>query len=92
VIDGDVLELNGWIYHDDREPLARWIASQRGYAHTEAEYLLGCRSERLSRTDKLRLMVWPTPLGVWVYTLLVKGCLLTDGRAGTMRSGPSPKR
>ncbi len=80
-IDGDVLDLDGVIYHDDRKPLARWFASQQQYARAEAEYLLGRRDDAPTRTDRLRLMGWPAPIGVFFYTLLGKGCLF-DGWPG----------
>jgi glycosyltransferase involved in cell wall biosynthesis len=79
-IDGDVRDLAGAIYHDDRKPLARWFASQQRYARIEAEHLLALgRSAR--GADRLRLMGWPAPIGALIYTLFVKGCLL-DGWAG----------
>jgi glycosyltransferase involved in cell wall biosynthesis len=81
VLDGEVLPLEGVIYHDDRKSLARWCASQQRYAREQAEYLLNCPSSALRRTDKIRLMGWPAPIGVFFYTLFVKGCLF-DGWPG----------
>jgi glycosyltransferase involved in cell wall biosynthesis len=81
VLDGEVLPLDGIVYHDDRKPLARWLTSQQRYAREEAEYLLGTPPGRLRRNDKVRLMGWPAPITVFFYTLFVKGCLL-DGWAG----------
>jgi glycosyltransferase involved in cell wall biosynthesis len=80
VVNGAVLDLRGAIYHDDRKPLARWFASQQRYARIEAEHLLAL-GRRARGTDWLRLMGWPAPIGVFFYTLLIKGCLL-DGWAG----------
>ena len=80
-IAGAVRELDGRICHDDRKPLSRWIASQRQYAGQEAEYLLGADRRSLNRNDRIRLMGWPAPLGVLLYTLFVKGCVL-DGWPG----------
>jgi glycosyltransferase involved in cell wall biosynthesis len=80
-IDGDVLPLNGIIYHDDRKPLTHWFATQRLYAQREADYLLDGRRDALTRADKIRLMGWPAPIGVFFYALLIKGCLL-DGWPG----------
>jgi glycosyltransferase involved in cell wall biosynthesis len=80
VVDGAVLDLRAAIYHDDRKPLARWFTSQQRYARIEAEHLLAL-GRRARGTDRLRLMGWPAPIGVFFYTLLVKGCLL-DGWAG----------
>jgi hypothetical protein len=81
VIKGDILPLDGVIYHDDRKPLARWLTSQQRYARDEAEYLLDSLPGALSRTDRIRLMGWPAPIGVFFYTLFAKGCLF-DGWPG----------
>lgn len=81
VLDGEILPLDGVIYHDDRKPLARWLTSQQRYARDEAEYLLQRPVAALRRTDKVRLMGWPAPIGVFFYTLFVKGCLF-DGWLG----------
>jgi glycosyltransferase involved in cell wall biosynthesis len=81
VLDGEVLPLDGVIYHDDRKPLARWLTSQQRYAREEAEYLLDASPGALRRTDKIRLIGWPAPIGVFFYTLFVKGCLF-DGWRG----------
>jgi glycosyltransferase involved in cell wall biosynthesis len=75
VLDGDVLTLNGVVYHDDRKPLARWLTSQQRYAREEAEYLLEAQSGPLGWSDKIRLMSWPAPVGMFFYTLFVKGCV-----------------
>jgi glycosyltransferase involved in cell wall biosynthesis len=80
-VDGKVNELNGVIYHDDRKPLARWLTSQNQYAREEARHLLETPDGILSRADRIRRMGWPAPVLVFLYALLVKGCLL-DGWAG----------
>jgi glycosyltransferase involved in cell wall biosynthesis len=81
MLNGEVLPLKGVIYHDDRKPLARWLKSQQRYAREEAKYLLDCSPGRLRRSDKIRLMGWPAPIGVLFYTLFVRGCLF-DGWPG----------
>lgn len=81
VVAGSVLPLSGVIFHDDRKPLARWVASQRRYASEEVEHLLSSDRDSLSRVDRIRLMGWPAPLAVFFYTLFVKRCLL-DGWHG----------
>jgi glycosyltransferase involved in cell wall biosynthesis len=81
VLDGKVLPLAGVIYHDDRKPLARWLTSLQRYAPQEAEYLVDTPPGALRRIDRIRLMRWPAPIGVFFYTLFVKGCLF-DGWAG----------
>jgi glycosyltransferase involved in cell wall biosynthesis len=81
VLKGGILSLDGVIYHDDRKPLERWLTSQQRYARDEAEYLLDALPSVLRRTDRIRLMGWPAPIGVFFYTLFVKGCLF-DGWPG----------
>jgi len=78
-ISGPVRELRGRIYHDDRKPLSRWVASQHVYAAAEADFLLS--GTTVSRVDRLRRMAWPAPFAVLLYVLFVKGCLL-DGWRG----------
>jgi glycosyltransferase involved in cell wall biosynthesis len=81
VVAGNVLSLSAAIFHDDRKPLARWLSNQQRYARQEADHLLSSDRKILSRADKIRLNAWPAPLVVFVYTLIVKGCLL-DGWPG----------
>jgi len=81
VLDGEVLQLNGAIYHDDRKPLARWFTAQLRYARTEAEYLLEAPPGALRRSDRIRLMAWPAPFAVLFYALVIKRCVL-DGWPG----------
>jgi len=80
-IDGPVRWLAGPIFHDDRKPLSRWFLSQKRYAGIEADHLLASSASSLRRTDRVRLMAWPAPILVFLYTLLVKGCIL-DGWSG----------
>ncbi len=81
VVNGNVAKLSGEIYHDDRKPLSRWLASQLKYAKAEADHLLSARATDLRRTDRIRLLAWPAPVLVFFYTLIVKRCVL-DGWAG----------
>jgi glycosyltransferase involved in cell wall biosynthesis len=80
-IDGSVKPLHGAIFHDDRKPLARWLASQAKYAKLEADHLLATDRQSLGLADKLRLMEWPAPILAGLYVLFFKGCIL-DGPAG----------
>jgi glycosyltransferase involved in cell wall biosynthesis len=75
VVAGSVLPLFGVIFHDDRKSLRRWLGSQRRYAREEAEYLLRSDGKSLSRVDRMRLVGWPAPIAILVYTLLLKGCI-----------------
>src|SRR5262249_19643182 len=81
LLDGDVLSLREIVYHNDRKPLRRWFASQQRYAREEVDYLLARQPPRLTRTDRIRAMAWPAPIGALFYSLLFKGCIL-DGWAG----------
>ena len=80
-LQGRVSSLKSPIYHDDRKPLSRWLASQLRYAAREATHLLEAPRERLGRVDRIRLMGWPAPILVLGYVLFVKGAIL-DGKAG----------
>jgi hypothetical protein len=81
VVSGEVRALRGVIYHDDRKPLWRWLASQQSYARLEADYLLTADAGVLSASDRLRRMAWPAPIVVFFYVLIVKGGLF-DGWPG----------
>lgn len=80
-VSGPIGALAGKIFHDDRKPLSRWLASQQRYARLEAEYLLGGDSGRLDRMDRIRRWGWAAPTLVFFYTLVLKGCIL-DGWRG----------
>jgi len=81
LLPGEIGTLRGVIYHDDRKPLSRWLASQQKYAQLEAEHLLGTPAKQLSSADRIRRAGWPAPILVFFYVLIVKGCLL-DGWVG----------
>jgi len=80
-VSGRVVPLVAPIYHDDRKSLSHWFASQQRYARQEVEHLISSDRTKLSKTDRIRLAAWPAPLGVAIYTLVIKGCLL-DGWPG----------
>ena len=81
VVEGQTGRLKAKIFHDDRKPLSRWLASQQRYARLEADYLLGADPITLGRSDRIRRMGWPAPPLAFLYTLIVKRCLL-DGWPG----------
>ena len=83
VVDGPVLALSGRIDHDDRKSLSRWLTSQQKYASLEAACLLTKPPVSLRWSDRIRLMAWPAPILVFVYTLFVKRCLF-DGWPGCL--------
>ncbi|HLE63544.1 MAG TPA: glycosyltransferase family 2 protein [Pyrinomonadaceae bacterium] len=78
---GEVRNLRGVVYHDDRKPVSRWLAAQRRYAELEVNHLLDLRLDKLPFSDRLRRMGWPAPILVFFYVAFVRGCLL-DGWAG----------
>jgi glycosyltransferase involved in cell wall biosynthesis len=80
-VAGEIATLRGRIFHDDRKPLSRWLASQQTYARIESEHLLATPRSSLGRVDRLRRMGWPAPILVFVYTLIVRRCIL-DGWPG----------
>ncbi len=81
VLGGKVDGLQSPIDHDDRKPLARWLASQQKYARLEADHLLSAPLAELRRNDRIRRLGWPAPLLVFFYTLIIKRCFL-DGWSG----------
>ena len=80
-LTGTVLSLTGRIAHDDRKPLAHWLAAQDRYARLECDLLLSKPWSALSWRDRLRRMKIITPWLVPLYCLTV-GRGLLDGRAG----------
>lgn len=81
VFEGPSRFLKGYVLHDDRKSLSRWLESQRSYARLEAEKLLAHPDQARSLADRLRRMIWPAAPAAFIYTLLVKGCLF-DGWPG----------
>lgn len=80
-IEGELLQLNDPIYHDDRKPISRWFSSQARYAALEASHLLTRDVSKLGRVDRLRLLILPAPVLMFFYVLFIKRCLL-DGWSG----------
>jgi hypothetical protein len=81
VLDGPVAPLTMAILHDDRKPLARWLASQQRYLTIEAANLLDTPPTKLSPVDRLRRHTPLAPLAALLVCLLGRGGLL-DGAAG----------
>jgi glycosyltransferase involved in cell wall biosynthesis len=80
-INGESSLLRGYVLHDDRKPLGRWLDSQRKYASLEAEALLRHSQGAQSVASRLRQWIWPAAPAALVYTLFVKRCLF-DGWPG----------
>lgn len=80
-IEGDVGNLSGLIFHDDRKPLSSWLQAQDRYMELEAELLSKKKWHELEQPDKIRKLVVIAPVIVFFYCLLVKRGLF-DGWAG----------
>lgn len=78
---GRIERLAGRIRHDDRKPLARWLAAQARYAEAEVRHLGAARWRELGWADRARRLVVVAPWLVPLYCLIVKRGLL-DGLAG----------
>jgi glycosyltransferase involved in cell wall biosynthesis len=80
-VAGNVQRLKTPIFHDDRKPLARWLAAQSKYADLEVKKLLAASPKGLSWKDRLRKRIlFAAPL-TFVYCLLYKRLIL-DGWPG----------
>lgn len=84
-ISGRAVRLAGTIHHDDRKPLARWIAAQERYSVDEARKLLDAAPGELGLPDRLRRLKFVAPFAVLVYCLFVRGLVL-DGWRGVFYS------
>ena len=81
VIEGNLDQLTAPILHDDRKSLGRWLRSQDDYMRLETRKLLETGWSELGWPDRIRKMILPAPLGMFLYCLFVRGVIL-DGRAG----------
>lgn len=75
--------LPGFIFHDDRKPIERWLSAQVRYARLELVHLLQTPFTDLTWPDRFRRFYLVMPLLAFFYCLIVKGGIL-DGRAGLM--------
>lgn len=78
---GRVWPLSGYIDHDDRKPLSRWLRSQDRYTQIEARHLLAQPAESLTAQDQLRRQVYFAPAVMFLYLLFGRG-LIFDGWQG----------
>ena len=74
-------KLRSVILHDDRKPLARWLANQSKYADLEVEKLLSAPSETLGWKDRLRKRILWAPLLTFFYCMFYRRLVL-DGWPG----------
>ena len=80
-VNGSVEALRSPIFHDDRKPLARWLAAQIRYARIEADHLDGRPWAELGWPDRLRKCLFVAPPLAPVYCLIVRGGIF-DGWPG----------
>ncbi len=80
-IKGATRQLDSFIEHDDRKPLAHWLWAQDRYAALEAKKLLAHRASNLPAQDRLRRWIFPAPPLCFFYTLFLKG-LIFEGWPG----------
>lgn len=80
-VGGESGYLAGYISHDDRKPLSRWLQSQDRYLLIEAQKLLTTPNSELSFGDRLRKQKVIAPIVILFYCLIIKGGIL-DGWAG----------
>ncbi|MBD6617938.1 glycosyltransferase family 2 protein [Komarekiella sp. 'clone 1'] len=78
---GKSATLTGYIHHDDRKPLNRWLWAQDRYMVIEVKKLLETPMSELSWGDRIRRQKILAPFIILVYCLIVKGGIL-DGWHG----------
>lgn len=75
-VEGNLGNLRGKIFHDDRKHLKRWLNSQWNYAQQEATKLKVKTWSELSLADRLRKL-GIAPIVVFPYTLFFKKLILS---------------
>lgn len=85
-IDGASASVPIVIDHDDRKPLAHWLASQANYARLEADKLAALPAGQRRGLDRLRRTIVLAPPAIAFYTLFLKGTVL-DGWPGWFYAG-----
>jgi glycosyltransferase involved in cell wall biosynthesis len=80
-VKGQSATLSGYIHHDDRKPLSRWLWAQERYTLIELKKLLETPEKELSLGDRLRKQKLLAPFVILFYCLILKGGIL-DGWAG----------
>ena len=80
-LGGKVSRLQSYLYHDDRKPFKRWLASQKKYAREEAVKINSTCWKALNWRDKIRKPMLIAPVLIFFYGLLGKGLIL-DGWPG----------
>ena len=80
-IEGPVEKLTSPIFHDDRKPLTRWLASQDAYARLEANHVLRASAVDLKLQDKIRKLMFVAPIAMFFYLTFGRG-LMFNGWPG----------
>ncbi|MDJ0734451.1 MAG: glycosyltransferase family 2 protein [Nostocaceae cyanobacterium] len=80
-VKGKSAMLSGYIHHDDRKPLTRWLWAQDRYMIIEAKKLLETPKSELSLGDRIRKQKILAPFVILFYCLILKGGIL-DGWHG----------
>jgi glycosyltransferase involved in cell wall biosynthesis len=80
-IEGTFKQLSGYIHHDDRKPLSRWLWAQDRYMAIETKKLLATPERELSLGDRIRKQKILAPVIILFYCLIIKGGIL-DGWHG----------
>ncbi len=80
-LDGKSAMLTGYINHDDRKSLDRWLWAQNRYMIIEAKKIRNTPVDELSLGDRIRRKKIFAPFIVFIYCLVLKGGIL-DGWAG----------
>ena len=81
IVDGLSEQLSGYIYHDDRKPLSRWLWAQDRYMILETQKLINTPISDLSIADKIRKFKILSPFVVFFYCLFLRKGIL-DGWEG----------
>jgi len=82
-INGEILQLQSRIIHDDRKPLSRWLHSQVQYAELEAQKLLCSKSDEMTLTSRVRKWKVIAPGAMLFYCLILRGGIV-DGWPGLL--------
>jgi glycosyltransferase involved in cell wall biosynthesis len=80
-VEGKSSQLSGFILHDDRKPLSRWIWAQDRYMTLEVKKLRETPNNELSWGDRIRKHKIIAPFIILFYCLILKGGIL-DGWRG----------
>ena len=81
VVQGAIRTLRSHMLHDDRKSFGRWIKSQNQYMRLEAELVRQASWADSSWPGRLRKLVLPAPVAVFLWCLVVKRAIL-DGIPG----------